>query len=130
PVAAISACWLLPSGLNLQSSFHATRPPEELRSSRTGSESAPPNGSDGPMARRMTLFACVPVTINPPIRRLVPVSTRKRVEIFPKAVVEEGGGVGVPQGPPVTVTLSMRQPGALVASSVPIRKRSLIACPL
>jgi hypothetical protein len=38
----------------------------------------------------------VPVIMNPPIRTLSPVSTRKRVEIFPRMLgVAVGVGVGV-----------------------------------
>ena len=49
------------------------------------------------MARTMTLFGWVPVTMNPPMSTLSPVSTRRRVEIFPRAV-DPGGGVGVGVG--------------------------------
>ncbi len=57
-----------------------------------GSASAPANrqASDGPIARTITFFGCVPVIMNPPIRTLSPVSTRKRVEMFAKVVA--GGG--------------------------------------
>ena len=34
------------------------------------------------MARTITFFGCVPVTMNPPMSTLSPVSTRKRVEMF------------------------------------------------
>ena len=49
------------------------------------------------MARTMTFFGCVPVMMNPPIRTLSPVSTRKRVEMFPK-VPGEAVGVGAAVG--------------------------------
>ena len=47
------------------------------------------------MARKMTLFGCVPVTMNPPMRALSPVSTRSRVEMLPRVV---GGTLGVGVG--------------------------------
>src|SRR5947207_1911616 len=56
---------------------------------------------EGPIARTITFFACVPVIMNPPIRTLSPVSTRKRVEMFPKVVgvgVGDAAGVGVGVG--------------------------------
>ncbi len=44
----------------------------------------------------MTFFGCVPVIMNPPIRTLSPVSTRKRVEMLARVVgVAVGVGVGV-----------------------------------
>ena len=52
----------------------------------------PANGSDGPMARTIIFLGCVPVIMNPPIRTLSAVSTRKRVEMFPNVL---GGGLGV-----------------------------------
>src|SRR4051812_4882497 len=39
-------------------------------------------------------------------------------------------GVGVGHDPPVTTIVSMRHPGAAPVVSDPIRKRSLIVCPL
>ena len=39
-------------------------------------------------------------------------------------------GVALGQVPSVTVSVSIYHPGAETASSVPIRKRSLIVCPL
>ena len=64
--------------------------------------------NDGPMARTTIFFGCVPVTIKPPISALLPVSTFRRVEIFPSLVgvpagvgvrVIGGVGVGVPGVP-------------------------------
>ena len=83
------------------------RLPDELRSSRVGSASASGNNeeSDGPIARTITLFDCVPVIINPPIRALSPVSTRKRVEIFPKTL--GGVGLGLPPGVVVAVAVAV-----------------------
>src|ERR1700730_11519620 len=76
------------------------RPPEELRSSRMGSARAPGKKEERerPIARTITLFAWVPVIMKPPIRTLSPVSTRKRVEMFPKVLgvtVGVGAAVGV-----------------------------------
>ena len=90
-----SASWAL-----RQLSFTAIRLPEELRSSRMGSTSTAGNkgASDGPIARTIIFFGCAPVMINPPIRTLSPVSTRKRVEMFPRipgAAVGVGVDVGV-----------------------------------
>src|SRR5664279_4215080 len=81
------------------------RTPDESRSSRKGSASAPGNNeeSEGPIARMITFFGWVPVIIKPPIRTLSPVSTRRRVEMLPKVPgviigVVEGLGVGVAEG--------------------------------
>ena len=80
------------------------RAPEESRSSRVGSARTPVRGSDGPIARTITFFDCVPVIMNPPIKTLSPVATRKRVEIFPKAPAV---GVGVGMGVPVAVAVGV-----------------------
>src|SRR6202163_1688395 len=77
------------------------RPPKESRNSRTGSASAPAKKeeTEGPLARTMTLLGWVPVMINPPMRALSPVSTRRRVEMLPSTVaVQEGVGVEVKAG--------------------------------
>ena len=41
---------------------------------------------DGPMARAMRRFGCVPVTMKPPISTLSPDPTRTRVEMFARPV--------------------------------------------
>ena len=38
------------------------------------------------MARTITFFGCVPVTMNPPMSTLSPVSTRRRVEMLARTV--------------------------------------------
>ncbi len=40
--------------------------------------------NEGPIARTITFFGCVPVTMNPPMSTLSPPSTRRRVEILPR----------------------------------------------
>ena len=58
------------------------------------------------MARTIIFFGCVPVTMKPPISTLSPVSTRKRVEMFPRIAGEAlgvGVGVGVAEGVGVSV---------------------------
>src|SRR5450432_511974 len=105
PVAMISASWSL-----RQLSLDATRPPEEFNSSRMGSLSAPGKKEEreGPIARMITFFGCVPVMINPPIRTLSPVSTRKRVEMFPKMLgLAVGVGVGLDVGVAVGVGVGL-----------------------
>src|ERR1043166_1596684 len=108
PVAMISASCPPVRQLSLE----MTRIP--ACSSRMGSARAPGTDTDGPIARTMTLLGCVPVTMNPPIKALSPVSTFRRVEMFPKIVggvtpgvavgdgdavgVGDGGGVGVGVG--------------------------------
>src|SRR6266478_873456 len=91
PVAMISASWSL-----RQLSFDRIRAPEESRNSRTGLASASGKNeeSDGPTARTIIFFGCVPLTMKPPINTLSPVSTRKRVEMFPR-IAGEALGVGV-----------------------------------
>ena len=61
------------------------------------------------MARAITLFGCVPVIMNPPIRTLLPVSTRKRVEMFPKVL-----GIGVP------AITEVESPALLVKVAAPV----------
>src|SRR5204862_1556958 len=61
------------------------------------------------MTRTIIFFGCVPVTMKPPISTLSPVSTRKRVEMFPRIAGEAlgvavGEDVGVSVGVPVGVT--------------------------
>src|SRR6266478_7111472 len=109
PVAMISASWSL-----RQLSFDRIRAAEESRNSRTGSASASGKNeeSDGPMARTIIFFGCVPVTMKPPISTLSPVSTRKRVEMFPRIAGEALGvavavAVGEDVGVGVTVGVSV-----------------------
>ncbi len=93
-LAMMSASWLL-----RQLSFVAMEPPGPTNS-RFGSASLPATGREGPMARTMTRFGWVPVTMKPPIKTLSPVSTRRRVEMLPRVA---GVGVGAP---PVMVKLA------------------------
>src|SRR5947209_11795606 len=72
-------------------------------SSRTGSARLPATGKEGPIARTITFFCCVPVTIKPPINTLSPVSTRRRVEILASRVDDAGGGVAGAVGVELTV---------------------------
>ena len=61
---------------------------------------------DGPIARTIILFCIRPVTMNPPMSALSPVSTRRRVEMFAKrfgASVPIGLGAGVSVGVAVEV---------------------------
>ena len=81
------ACLLVPS---CQLSFEAMVVVSSCNS-RVGSASAPGNGNDGPIARTITFFACVPVTINPPINTLSAVPTLSRVEIFPSCTGKAAG---------------------------------------
>ena len=63
--------------------------------------------SDGPIARTIIFFGCVPVTMKPPISTLSPVSTRKRVEMFPR-IAGEALGVAVGIAVDVGVTVGVR----------------------
>ena len=57
----------------------------ELRNSRTGSlrkSVMPKLARSGPMPRIITFLGVFPLTMNPPIMSLSPVSTRKRLERF------------------------------------------------
>src|SRR5450432_3846277 len=96
-----------------------------------GSASAPGESSEGPMARTITFFGCVPVTMNPPMSAFSPVSTRRRVEMFPRVVgivlgvgegvavaVGSGDGVGV-VGVPVGVGVGVGGPTVGVGVGVP-----------
>src|ERR1051325_440852 len=93
-----------------QLSSSASRVPAESCNSKTGSASTPEKKaeSDGPIARTITFFGCVPVIMNPPMRTLLPVSTRRRVEMLPKTLpgagVPLGVGDGVTEGVVVGVT--------------------------
>ena len=58
--------------------------------------------SEGPIARTITFFGWVPVMMNPPMRTLSAVSTRRRVEIFPNKL-PDGVTVGVALGATVDV---------------------------
>ena len=61
------------------------------------SQSCPrPAASEGPIARTITFFGCGPVTMNPPMSTLSPVSTRRRVEMLRGLVA---GGAAVPSRP-------------------------------
>ena len=94
-VLSIISCWL---GASIQLSLLAINAPVPSCNSRVGSASTPARGSEGPIARTITFFGCVPVMIKPPIKTLSPVSTRRRVEILAKVVatgVADGEGVGV-----------------------------------
>jgi hypothetical protein len=57
-VAMISASWSV-----RQLSFDRISTPDESRNSRVGSASCPAIGMDGLIARTITLFGCVPVTM-------------------------------------------------------------------
>jgi hypothetical protein len=75
------------------------------------------------MARTMTLFGWVPVMINPPIRTLSPVSTRRRVEMLPNALtpgVPAGVGVGVWPGVAVVIAVAVGVAAAAVAVAVAV----------
>jgi hypothetical protein len=65
--------------------------PALLCNSKTGSDSSPVSCNEGPMARSINLLAWGPVPIRPLIKTLSPVSTKPRVEIFPKLVTDVGG---------------------------------------
>src|SRR5205809_621186 len=107
-VLSIIAC--LSAGLEFfQSSFAFNSAPDELRSSSVGLASLPGMVSDGPMARMITFFGCVPVTMKPPIKVLSPVSTFSRVEILARTVlgVPFGVAVGVAFGVAVGVGLGV-----------------------
>src|SRR5262245_684138 len=142
-------------GLSCQSSFVLRSAPLLLCSSRVGSDNAsgiPNCPSDGPIPRTATFLGSVPVRIKPPITTLLSVSTSTRVEIFKAraggeavalavavgvgldVAVAVAVGVGVGQNPQhaasVKDMLSIRQPGAAPALSVPRRKRNLTVCPL
>src|SRR5262245_249781 len=76
------------------------RPPDELRSSMVGFANAfgKKGMREGQIARTITVLFTVQVMKNPPISALSPVSTSKRVEIFPNVPGAEGFGVGVMVG--------------------------------
>src|ERR1700740_2433435 len=82
--------------------------PEESRNSRTGSASASGKNDEsvGPIARTIIFFGCVPVTMKPPINTLSPVSTRKRVEMFPR-IAGEAPGVDVGVAVAVSVAVGL-----------------------
>src|SRR6476646_9142390 len=92
-VLSMMACLF---GLSIQSSFDSIRPFGPC-SSRVGFWSRSEKGNDGPIARTITFFGCVPVTMNPPIKTFSPVSTRNRVEIL-ASWPGTGVGVGVAVG--------------------------------
>src|SRR4051812_50148601 len=78
-----------------QSSLASTNCPPLSRNSRTGSARTPANARDGPIARTMTFFGCVPVMMKPAIKTLFPVPTLTREEILPNC---PGCGVAVGVG--------------------------------
>ena len=95
PVASISACWLLPSGLIFQLSLMMVVKPLEPCSARVGSASELATPVEGPIARRSTSLGTLPVMMNPPMPALsTPVSTRRRVERL-MGCAGGAGGVGV-----------------------------------
>src|SRR5213078_1322534 len=84
-------------GLALQSSLRASNCPPLSCNSRTGSASTPASGREGPIARMMTVFGCVPA-----IKRLFPVPTLTRDEILPNCA-----GAGVAAGVAVAVAVAV-----------------------
>src|SRR6476619_3995774 len=97
------ACLL---GESTQLSFASINPLGPCNSS-VGSASLSASSNDVPIARMITFFGCVPVTMNPPMRTLAPVSTRSRVEMLARVVTGVGlgatDGVGVDVGVAVAV---------------------------
>src|SRR5947209_19136567 len=100
PLPAISALF----AASPQLSLYEIVAPAALCNSRVGSSICPVNGSEGPIARMITFFASVPVTINPAIKTSVPVPTTARVEMLARVGgplpgigvgVDDGVGVGV-----------------------------------
>ena len=83
---------------------------------------------EGPIARTIIFFGCVPVTMNPPIRTLSAVSTRRRVEMLPNTVtlgVPVGVALGVAVAVGVALTLAVgvgvgEGVGAIVAVAVDV----------
>src|SRR5436190_22647220 len=123
-VLSMIAC--LSAGLEFfQSSFAFKRAPDEFRSSSVGLASLPGIVSDGPIARMITFFGCVPVTMKPPIKVLSPVSTFSRVEILARTVfgvpfgVAVGVAVGVGLGVAVAVGFGVGVGKALPNSKAP-----------
>src|ERR1043166_7053233 len=122
-----------------QSSSDRMSPPDELRSSSVGLANGLATGKEGPIARTITFFAWVPVTINPPIGALSPVPTLRRVEIFPRTVGFEPGvalgaavGVGLAVGVGVGVATGVGLgvglvPGVGVGVGVPPKLNSFKA---
>src|SRR5207237_6090272 len=97
-----------------QLSSIASKVPAESCNSKTGSASTPEKKaeSDGPIARTITFFGWAPVIMNPPMRTLLPVSTRRRVEILPKTLEDGvplavGVADGVAEGVTVGVTVGL-----------------------
>ena len=92
--------------------------PEESCSSRKGFSNTPVRGSDGPMARTITFFGWVPVTIKPPMSTLSPVSTKVRVEMLPK-IVGPGGGIAEVRSYPITSRLTPSGEVAVISEACP-----------
>src|SRR3954451_9495472 len=93
-VLSMMACLL---GESTQLSFASIRPFGPCNS-RVGFARLSASGKDVPIARTMTFFGCVPVMMNPPMRTLSPVSTRRRVEMLASVVMGAALGVGVGGG--------------------------------
>src|SRR6478672_11585570 len=102
-VLSMMACLL---GESTQLSFASIRPFGPCNS-RVGFARLSASGGDVPIARVMTFFGCVAVTMNPPIRTLSPVSTRRRVEMFASVVTGAAVGVGVLVGVAVGVLVGV-----------------------
>ena len=86
------------SALSCQLSLVAIVAPLESCNSKTGSAKTPVSGREGPIARAMTCFDSVPVTMNPPIETLSSIPTFTRVEILPSWTGKNGVGAGVGVG--------------------------------
>ena len=90
------------SCVSFQLSSNAIVAPLASCSSKVGSCNAPgtPNAvSEGPIARRITLFGSVPLMIKPPMPTLSAVCTSRRVEMFnclPVRTTESGSFGSVP----------------------------------
>src|SRR5215211_8779385 len=94
-VLSIIACR---SGEDIQLSFELIRTPPGPRNSRVGSASLPGTVREGPIARTITFFGCVPVTMKPPMSTLSLVSARRRVEIFKSWLVVAENSEVLPLG--------------------------------
>src|SRR6266404_668157 len=111
------------SGESFQSSLPVMSAPLPACNSRVGSAirpgtGLPPELIEGPFARSRTRFTSLPLTMNPPIRLLSPVSTRARVEMFSNcAGVGVGVAVGVAVGEAVAVAVAV---GVAVAVAVAV----------
>src|SRR5205085_1922772 len=81
-----------------QLSFSRMSEPSEARNCRTGSRRAAGRlfWREGPIARTITFFGMLPVTMNPPIMALSPFSMRPRVAMLSGR--DGGAAVGVAVG--------------------------------